>query len=277
LRQKAEYQNLVSQAAVFIRYGDQQGADALLSMVPISMTPSSLEAASTYRSVADWHLLAGRWKQAARDYSCLVRAISKVDDSDNDTVSRNLLFASAATCFAGDISDYEQTRMLAIDRFAGTSHPVVAEQVLKVCLLLPANGQLLSRLTPLADILSRALDDRDSVISHNQHLEAWSCFSLALFHYRRGDDPSAANWALRCLASQRKNPARENSARIILAMIKDHAGQKDEAIALLKGVSGAVLEHSQPPMSYGDDDHGSWHAWLTARILLLEAEDLIRK
>jgi hypothetical protein len=36
------------------------------------------------------------------------------------------------------------------------------------------------------------------------------------------------------------------------------------------------MEHSQPPLNYGDDVSGSWHAWLTARILLNEAESMIR-
>ena len=277
LRQKAEYQNLVSQAAVLIRYGDLEGADRLLKMVPVAGTPLSLEAASTYLSVADWHLLAGRWKEAGKRYSSLVRAISNVDESDNDTVSRNLLFASAATCFTGDVAAYERIRSLAIDRFADTSHPVVAEQVLKVCLLLPASEQILTRLRPLADILTNALDTRNSIVSRNPHFAAWSCFSMSLVNYRQGNDKSAAAWAARCLSSPRKNPAREASARIILAMVEHRAGQEGRAAALLDQISPPVIEHSEPPLSYGDDNTGSWHAWLTARILLREAEALIRK
>jgi eukaryotic-like serine/threonine-protein kinase len=277
LRQAGEYQNLVSQAAVQIRYQDLEGADKLLSMVPVASTPSSLEAAATYMTVADWHLMAGRWKEAARRYSSLVRAISNVDESDNDTVSRNLLYACAATCFTGDFAAYERIRMLAIERFAGTSHPVVAEQVLKVCLFLPADEPLLGRLRPLADLLAEELETKGSIVERNEHLAAWSCFSLALMNYRDGNDASASRWAARCLSSTRKNPAREASARIILAMVEHRAGHNGIAVTLLDQASPPVMENSQPPLKHGDDNSGSWHAWLTARILLNEAESLILK
>jgi hypothetical protein len=176
MRQAGEYQNLVSQAAVKIRYGDLEGADNLLAMVPVPSTPPSLEAAATFMTVADWHLMAGRWTDAAKRYSSLVRAISNVDESDNDTVSRNLLFASAATCFTGDTAAYERIRKLAIERFADTSHPVVAEQIIKVCLLLPPDESLLSRLRPLADLLAEEVETKGSIVERNQHLAAWSVF-----------------------------------------------------------------------------------------------------
>ncbi len=277
LRQKAEYQSLVSQAAVLIRYGNREGADKLLAMVPVESTPPTLEAASTYGNVADWHLMAGRWKEAGVRYSSLVRAVSNVDESDNDSVSRNLLFGSAATCFTEDVAAYESIRSLALDRFANSSHPVVAEQILKVCLLLPATEQERGRLGLLADVLSKALDTPGSIVSLDPHLRAWSCFSMSLMEFRKGNDQSAAAWAERCLSSPRKNPAREASARIILAMGEYQAGREGEARALLNQVSSDVIQHSQPPLNYGDDDQGSWHAWLTARILLREAEALLAK
>ena len=277
LKEAAEFQGLVSKAAVLIQYDDLQGADHLLEQVPSSSTPSSLEAGEVYRKVADWHLLAGRWDEAARRYSSLVRAISKVDDSDNDTVSRNLLYASAAICYTGDAAAYDRIRGFAIERFSTTSHPVVAEQVLKVCLLLPANESLLKQLRPLAAVLSQALETKDSIVTRNQHLAAWSCFSMALMTYRDGDLKSAATWANRCLAYKRRNPAREASANIILAMVEHRAGHAEKAVALLNSSTEPVIQNSDATLKYGDDDKGSWHAWVTARILLREAAHLIGK
>lgn len=277
LKEAAESQGLVSKAAVLLQYGNLQGADHLLEQVPASLTPSSLEAGEVYQKVADWHLLAGRWEEAARRYSSLVRAISKVDDSDNDTVSRNLLFASAAICYTGDAVAYDRIRGFAIERFSTTTHPVVAEQVLKVCLLLPANERLLKQLRPLAAILSQALETKDSVVARNPHLAAWSCFSMALMSYRDGDPKNAAMWANRCLAYKRRNPAREASANIILAMVEHQAGHAEKAMALLNRATEPVIQNSDETLKYGDDDKGSWHAWVTARILLREAAQMIRK
>jgi serine/threonine protein kinase len=276
LKEAAEAQGLLSKAAVLIQYGNLQGADHLLEQVPASLTPSSLEAGEVYQKVADWHLLAGRWEEAARRYSSLVRAISRVDDSDNDTVSRNLLYASAAICYTGDDDAYGRIRNFAIERFSTTTHPVVAEQVLKVCLLRPANEPLLKRLRPLAAVLSQALETKDSVVARNPHLAAWSCFSMALMSYRDGDDKSAGMWANRCLAFKRRNPAREASANIILAMVEHRAGHAEKAEAILNSATGPVIQNSDETLKYGDDDKGSWHAWVTARILLREAARMIR-
>jgi len=271
LRQSAEYQALVSKATVLIRYGNIEGADELLAAVPIMETPSSLEAGETYRRVADWHLTAGRWQEAAQRYASLVRAIANADSSDNDAVSRNLLTASAAIGFTGDWAAYEQIRDFAVNRFSATTHPVVAEQVLKVSLLLPADERLLARLRPLALVVSNELEKKDGPLANNEHLAAWACFSLALMNFRDGNDDAAAQWAHRSMAYKPENPARNCSAKIVLAMIGQRAGKTAEARELIDLASGPVVRNSDVLPRHGDDLQGSWHAWVTARILLREA------
>jgi hypothetical protein len=59
-------------------------------------------------------------------------------------------------------------------------------------------------------------------------------------------------------------------------MIEHRAGHHGVAAALLDQASPPVMKNSHPPLNYGDDVTGSWHAWLTGRILLNEAEALIR-
>ncbi len=195
LRAAAELRGRVSQAAVMIGYGNLAEADKLLSEVPVEHTPSSLEAADSFRRVAEWHLSAGRRDDAAKRYSSFARAISTVDGSDSDSVSRNLLPAAAILCFTGDTAGYEKLREFTLDRFSGTTHPVVAEQMLKICLLLPADEDALRRLRPLVEIVSTAVDAQDGVLATNPLLAAWSCFSLALAAYRDGGDADAARWA----------------------------------------------------------------------------------
>ncbi|MBB5353435.1 hypothetical protein HNR46_003696 [Haloferula luteola] len=277
LRMVAEYQNRVSQAAVLLRYGDRAGADKLLESIPTVATPSSLEAGDVYHQVADWHLNEGRWDEAAQRYAALVRAISNVDESDNDIVSRNLLYAATAVCYTGDGVAYQRIVDFAIERFADTTHPVVAEQVIKVCLLKPAGPELLAKLQPLGKIVRAGLESDQSAVAGNQQLRAWGEFALALLYYRTGEDRASAERAHLCLSSPRSNPAREASARIILAMTELRMGREDTARELVSLVSGPVIENTNHIGTSGGESQGSWYAWVTARILLAEVEEALRE
>ncbi len=275
LRQAAERRGLVSEAAVLIGYGNLEDADRLLDRVPLEHTPSSLEAANCYRSVADWHFFGGRPREAAKRYSSLVRAISGVDPSDNDSISRNLLPASAALCFTGEVEEYERIRNLALERFANTVHPVVAEQVLKTCLLLPADDAILRRLRPLAAIVETAVDDGESLLARNEHLRAWSCFALLLAAYRNGDDSAAMAWANRCAAIQLENPARSASSHLLLAMVEHRGGRAENARAFLALAAPPVMANTQPEIASRSENGVQWHDWVNARILYREAAALI--
>jgi serine/threonine protein kinase len=275
LRGIAESGFRVSQAAVMISYGNLAEADKLLAEVPVEQTPSSLEAAESFRKVAEWHLAAGRRDEAAERYSAFARAISTVDPSDTDSVSRNLLPAAAILCFTGDTAGYDRLREFTLDRFSKTAHPVVGEQTLKICLLRPANEETLRRLRPLVGIVAAAVDEKDGRVAKNPHLAAWSCFSLALAEYRDGNDVRAAQWASRCIASPQENSSRIASARLVLAMIEQRAGRTGNAKAFLDMTTGPVMEKTGAKLEWGHTDQGNWYDWVNAGILHREALGLI--
>jgi hypothetical protein len=267
----------VADAAVKIGYGQIEEADKLLAQVPVEHTPSSLEAADSFRRVAEWHLAAGRRDEAAKRYASFARAISSVDSSDTDNVSRNLLPAAAMLCFTGDHAGYERLRELILDRFSNTTHPVVAEQMLKVCLLRSADESILRRLRPLVAIVSRAVDEKNGALAKNPHMAAWSFFSLALAEYRDGNDASATLWANRCLASPKENQAQIASARLILSMIEQRAGRTGNAKVFLDMATGPVMEKTGAKVVTGSDKDGFWYDWINAAIFHREALALIGK
>jgi hypothetical protein len=277
LRKAAEFRARVSQAAVMIGYGQIEEADKVLAEVPVEYTPSSLEAADSFRRMAEWHLAAGRRDEAAKRYASFARAISTVDSSDTDNVSRNLLPAAAMLCFTGDDAGYKRLRELVLDRFSNTTHPVVAEQMLKVCLLRPADEDIMRRLRPLVAIVSRAVDEKNGTLAKNFHMAAWSYFALALAEYRDGNDASAALWASRCIASPKENPARIASARLILAMIEQRAGRTGNAKVFLDMATGPVTERIDAKVVSGNDMDGFWYDWINAAILQRESLVLIGK
>ncbi|MCW1922934.1 serine/threonine protein kinase [Luteolibacter arcticus] len=271
-----EFRARVAQAAVMIGYGQLEGADKLLAEVPVELTPSSLEAADSFRRMAEWHLAAGRRDEAAKRYASFARAISSVDSSDTDNVSRNLLPAAAMLCFTGDDAGYARLRELILERFSNTTHPVVAEQMLKVCLLRPADESILRQLRPLVVIVSTAVDERGA-LAKNPHMAAWSYFSLALAEYRDGNDARATLWANRCLASPKENQARMASARLILAMIEQRAGRTGNAKVFLDMTTGPVTERIGTQVVSGNDKDTFWYDWINAAIFHREALDLVGK
>lgn len=272
LEKKAEYRSYVSSAAVKLKYGDLEGAAALLSKVPNGQAPSSLEAAQTFGAVANWHMQAGRLKEAAFDYMSMIRAISSVDNSDLPSVSVNLLPAAAAVTYVGEQQSYEEIRRMAMDRFGSTHNGVVAEQTIKVCLLLPADGKTLQSLRSLVGTVEREIDQKSGVMGTDFHFTSWGCLAMALWNYRTGNFPKAAQWAERSLGLPDDNEARIASVLIVRAMIEKKTGQSERARASLAQGREAVQRefttrewmHPKPP--------AQWFEWLNAALLLTEAE-----
>jgi serine/threonine protein kinase len=275
LRERAEYREALAQAAVKIQHGDVAGADALMAGVPMEQTPPSLEAAHSFLIVGEWHVLAGRWEVAADRFASLARAMISVDPSDTDNVSKHLLPAAATLCQSGNRERYEWFREMAIERFAGTSKPVVAEQVVKAVLLLPADQKTLAAVKPLAEITERAVESGEGAYGNNRDLVAWSYFALTLMSYREGDDARAIAWAERCLAVPVVNLPRQISVRLILAMIAHRSGRPDAARVLLAAAAPPVRERFSRNMPLSVQNEGLWWDWVNARILLREATEMI--
>lgn len=275
LRERAELREQVAHAAVKVKYGDLAGADDLLAKVPIEETPSSLESSQAFGAVADWHMKAGRLKEAAARYSSMARAITSVDNSDLPAVSVNLLPAAAAVAYAGDLGAYEEIRRLAIERFGSTSHGVVAEQTLKTCILFPPDEKAIQALRPLAQIVEREIENKEGLIGTDFHYTAWACFGMALWNYRLGRFSDAGRWAERCLAFPKDNEARIASMLIVRAMIEWKSGQAEAARSSMAEGGGAVKTVFANNAWMKPKLAAQWFEWLHAALLRAEAERLL--
>ncbi|BCU79356.1 serine/threonine-protein kinase [Luteolibacter sp. LG18] len=270
LREAAEYRESVAHAAVQIGRGNLEEADRLLASVPVDRTPVSLEAADCYRRLAEWHVLAKRYDRAADRYSSSVHAFANVDDADSNHISFDLLPATSALCYAGNEAGYEKIREFAIQRFSGTRHPQVAEQVLKASLLKPAPASLLRKLDEMVALAEISVNDPNGWVIHDQRLSAWFCFAIGLKAFREGDDERASVWMSRCLNFPDVNEARVASVRCITAMIESHRANRTGARALV-GLAQepieTVLEGELPLIG----PNGLWLDWLNAAQFLDEA------
>ena len=277
LRESAEFREAVAKSAVQIGRGNLDEADRLLASVPIERTPKSLEAADCNRHIAEWHVLAGRYRPAGERYSASVHAFSNIDDSDSNVISFDLLPATSALCYAGNHAGYEKIREFAIQRFSGTHHPQVAEQVLKSSLLKPASAEMLRDLDPMAELVQLSVDDPNGWVPQNPPLAAWFCFAMGLKEFRDGDDARADVWLKRCLAYPDNHAPRIASVHFVLAMMQSHKGNRVGARELIELSREPIERTLQSPLALGAPGEPLWLDWINAKLLMNEALELLGK
>ena len=121
LRREAEARMKITQAAVLLSRNRIEEADQLVDRLAIPLSQPSLEAAGVFRTLGDWNIGLGQWKQAADRYLKLVRA-NQVDKSDmSDLATRDLLRTGPALVVAGDVDDYQNLTRTTIARFAAST------------------------------------------------------------------------------------------------------------------------------------------------------------
>jgi serine/threonine protein kinase len=271
MHQRAKAADVVTQAAVFVRYKEMDEADKLLSGLRADLIPASLEASNTLVAVANSNLAKGRWKEAADRFHALIHVLTSVDMKDTDANSREWLPAATAISEWGEPWQYEDFRRLAIRRFATSSNPIVAEHLLKVTLLQPADQETLKAIAPLAGVIEASLVGPNR--EKDDHLVAWRQFVLALLAYRQGDLETAAEWA-RLSSAATGNQPRTAASRVILAMIDLKQGRADDARQVLEKVHEEVRHWEAGPFQIESSYRISWSNWGVARILLREAEGM---
>lgn len=159
---------------------------------------------------------------------------------------------------------------MAVERFGKSENIDVAEKVVKATLLKPADHDLLEAHTPLGILIERDLNSSDDP-ARNREMVAWRHLSLILFHYREGNLENARGWANRCLTLAEVNPARNASARIILAMIEAGSGRPDNARRHID-VAGPRVKELSGRLGFGRNGQGYWFDWVNAGGLLEEAK-----
>lgn len=276
LRKKSDIGHTIARAAVMIRYNDIEHADQLLASIPPELAQPSLESAGTFQTLGLWHAGAGRWREAGNRFAALVYSLASVDSTDSEIISLNMLPASAALCEARNFDVYEALRTLAIRRFGSTLNPIVAEQIVKACLLRPASPELLQGLTPLDRLMRQANTNQHAVNYHEQHLAAWRHFGLALLEFRSGNYEESAQWLQQCLDFRDHNGARDAMALIVRSMVLHQQGKTDEA-KVERNLGQSLIQSclAQPDGIFARSEP-QWQDWVNAKILLREAEQANR-
>lgn len=274
LRQKAEAREKVTEAGVLASYGKMQEADDLLEQVPAELFSPSLEATSIFRRLGTWNILQGRWKQAANRFSVLVQ-VNQVDKSDqSDRATGDLLLAAPLLIEAGYLTRYDQMREMMLTRLSGTSNLTAAEQLLKTSLLTPAEPAMMEMLHLLAKLTADSLASKNPAINDAAFYAAWRAVALALFEYRQGNFTAAAAWLEKCSRYPNQAPACVTITHILSGMTWLQLGKIQEGEDKMRLGQKQVENYFTKKLEISGSESGLLAGWLTARVLLREAEEL---
>ncbi|HKB89532.1 MAG TPA: serine/threonine protein kinase, partial [Opitutaceae bacterium] len=263
LRRDAELREKITQVAFLVSQEKYEEADRLA--VTVSSAQPTVEAASVFRSLGEWHARALRWKEASERLTFLLR-LNTLDGWDN--ASLDCLRCGPALIEFGDANLYERFRQEIVARFAGTPCPF-GDRILKIGLLLPAEGRDMSTLAPIANATRKFY--ADAKLRGDVFLAAWISVSLALWEYRQGDFDSAVRWCESCIASPEPNASRTATVHLIRAMSYGYKGRLVDAQADLMRGREIIENKYSGRLEQGGPVQGFWFDWMFARILLKEA------
>jgi serine/threonine protein kinase len=275
LQKKVEAREKVTQAGVLLSHGAMDQADALVDPIPASLFSPSSEATGVFRALGDWNMLQGRWQKAADRYAVVVQ-VNQVDRAELSIVATgDLLVAQPLLIEAGDISGYERTRKMTLNRLAGTPFPSAAEQLLKTSLLLPADESMMKMMPSLEKLIADSLKNYD--LKENDKswiLATWRTFALALLKYRQGNFYASMDWLEKCSAYPEQTPSCVASAHILRSMNQFQLGDMAQAQAELALGQAMVEDRFRNKLELGDNKTGKLGGWIMARIFLREAKSL---
>ena len=265
LRQQAESREKIGQAVLLVEQHRFDEADRLVFGTPASET--ALVGEAVFRPLGDWAALQGRWRRAG-DYLSLLLKMDQFETSEIATLDHTK--CAVALLQIQDTQAYENFRRTAINHFAGTTDPLVAERTVKNSLLLPADPGMLAALAPLADLAAKSFAATADPTNDFWRMP-WRCVSLALMDYRQGNYTGTFEWCQRCLAYGMDSQPRVATIRAILALTNQRLGRSGEARTELARSRELVDNYFQKGLVYGDGGQGFWFDWVLAQILEREA------
>jgi hypothetical protein len=269
LRRQAEAKEKINQAAIYVSQEKFEEADKLLAEFKTLPPKPSFDGVNAFRRMGEWLAIQGRWQEAADRFYSLMD-IDKLDDWRVVTLDYQACGVVLAEC--RDLDRYNSFCQAAITTFATITNGDADARILKTCLLVPADKNLMASLKPMAGTAEKYFEP----ISAND-FPGWAAIPMSLWKYRCGDYVKTEEWCQRGLAHSDKATALNATVRIILAMSCYQRGQIAEASSELAQGRAIIENKFNTGLDSGDGAQGRWYDWVFARILLREATTLIEK
>jgi serine/threonine protein kinase len=260
---QAQNSERITSAAILVSEGKYEEADHVLDEVRYLIRPS-IDGVTAYRKVAEWLALQGQWEKAASRFAKLI----EIDELDKwNIVSWDYQYCGTVLAESGNLKKYNQFRKASIAHFSAITNRNEAWRILRSCLLMPADKNLLASLQPLAALSEGAFNHSTNNLTDT----VWSTIPVALWKYRSGDYQAAEQWCRRSFASPGKLDAGLVNIHLILAMSCFKLGRSAEAREELK-LGQTMVENRFPGGQLQlNASQGLWWDWVDASILLREA------
>jgi tetratricopeptide (TPR) repeat protein len=259
-------------ARMLSRECQEQFVQAGRRLAPPDGLQPSLANAAVFRQLGELHAVRQEWQEAGEYFASLLK-VNQLDGWNQATLDQLACGVTLATL--GRDAEYERFREDSIARFNATENPIVAERILKISLLRPADGRVLASLAPLVEVAARPFTKADASAEITAFREAWRAMSLGLLEYRRGHYAKAIEWCRSSLACRQDIPVRTATARLILAMSLRQDGQYDAALSELEQAHKIIESGFDAGLKHGRSDRGLWFDWVFARVLLHEGSELL--
>jgi tetratricopeptide (TPR) repeat protein len=198
----------------------------------------------------------GHWREAAAEYARL----SELNPADAETGHA----LASLLVYAGYEAGYQGHCSRLLTQFGKTTDPVLAQAIIRGCLLLPCPATNLAAIVPLAANLSQA--------GSNHWAAAYFSLAQGASCYRNGRF-SEAIASLQQLGNANKSPEREAQALFFLAMAQHRLGlvkEAKETLAHAIQLIGNRLQRIEDGI-LGEN----WSEWIRAHVLLREARLMI--
>jgi tetratricopeptide (TPR) repeat protein len=266
LRQQAEAREKIIQAAVLVSQEKYDAASRLLDEVKTPPPKPSFDGVTAYRSVGDWLGMQDRWKESADRYLALME-IDKLDKWG--AVTLDYQACGVVLIESGEFERYRQFCRSTIAAFLDTTNVDAASRILKTCLLLPPDAELLKQARPLGEKAESLLK-----ASKSDTRPGWAAIPISLWEYRLGHFQQAAAYCHYGLNEKDTASAQYATLRLILAMADFQMGDIEKAKSEL-AKARKTIQASPQTLQRGNGQLGYWYDWAFARVLLREAEALM--
>lgn len=264
LREAAEDNQNASKALQF--YRKRQFPEASAALTEVKKTHANNSYATMYRNIGDWNAANGDWPAALHCFDLLyqVNVARRIDFSVDDQRYPITLVDQ------GRFAEFVRLRTSLIKREAKTQDHGVAASVLRICLLTPADTELLGKLKPL----ERLVNDFYKTAGRQTFEAQFSAYTLALLSYRKGDYGGCLKLCDEAAHSGDGSFAfLDASVQLTKAMAYARLGETDKAEEQVLAFQDAVEDASRPDAKRPDKSY--WFDWACARIHLREAATLI--
>jgi tetratricopeptide (TPR) repeat protein len=271
LRQKVEAQERIKKAAAAYGEGQFEEVEKLLDVVPAaSFQEDPVKVRDMLYDLANWEGGENRLSQADDHFALFLSGAADGGSLERRWDHQTMAYSEYAATLVElhDLAHYEKLRDTALKIYGDTTNSAIAERMLWVSLLLPANAKQLPVLEKLAEAAARTNPG-------NKQFAPWAYTVLALFEYRRGHFEQSAEWSRKALAFG-EFANRSPRTHLLLAMAWFQLKQVEQARAELEPVRKIMADKLSGKLGVGDwDVTGHWHDWIINRIFLREAEALI--